>query len=183
MDGVPAVTVSLWLFEQVDGQPETYVRFATDYDELEQPLDRTVVEHVYAHRPLTAHLARRLNPDVDWDGLREDLAEIGNPTASSSASRHWCHRRARTRHHLAGPRGHPARYPRRAYESGLDRGRLVPEDVEAPLPVRAACDLVDRLNPPPARTRPTRQRVAARWYCQVASGTKTARIRPAQMSV
>lgn len=106
-DGVPVVTVSLWrltgddrwhvaraqdpppgaddgsdwLFADLDGQPETYLRFATDYYEPDQPLDRSIVEHVYAHRPMTADLGQRLNPAIDWNTLREDLAAIGYPTA------------------------------------------------------------------------------------------------------
>lgn len=106
LDGVPAVTLSLWrltdddrwhaaraggeaatlddgsdqLLEVVDGQPDTYLAFAEEYYEPEQPLDRSVVEHVFAFGPLTVDHARRLNPDVDWDDVQEDLAEIGYPT-------------------------------------------------------------------------------------------------------
>lgn len=107
IDGVTAVTVSLWrladddrwhaahaegeastlddgsdwLLEVVDGNPDTYLAFAEEYYEPEQPLDPSVVEHVFALRPLTVGQARRLNPDVDWDSLQSDLAEIGYPTA------------------------------------------------------------------------------------------------------
>lgn len=69
------------LFDLVDGRPDTYLAFAHEYYEPEQPLDRGVVEHVHALRPLTADLARRLNPDVDWDELRVELDEQGYPTA------------------------------------------------------------------------------------------------------
>lgn len=69
------------LFDLVDGRPDTYLAFAHEYYEPEQPLDLSVVEHVYALRPLTADLARRLNPDVDWDELRVELDEQGYPTA------------------------------------------------------------------------------------------------------
>ena len=108
LDGVTAVTVSLWrladdaewqaaqpagpasdlddgsdwLFAQVDGEPGTYAAFAEEYYEPEQPLDRAVIDHVFALRPLTGELARRLNPDVDWDDLQRDLEQIGYPTSA-----------------------------------------------------------------------------------------------------
>ena len=70
-----------WLFELVDGNPDTYRAFAEEYYEPEQPLDPTVIEHVFARRPLTVGQARRLNPDVDWDDLKGDLKGVSYPTA------------------------------------------------------------------------------------------------------
>ena len=108
LDGVTTVTVSLWrlagesqwnvarphgsaadlddgsdwLFERVDGQASTYAAFAEEYYELDQPLDREAIEHIYAGRPITAELARRLNPQVEWDELQAELLQqIGYPTA------------------------------------------------------------------------------------------------------
>lgn len=102
LDGVPLVTVSLWrlagdagwhaarardaagddgsewLFDQLDGDPASYAAFAAEHYETE--VDLAVAEHVLAHRPLTADLARALDPDADWPSLVEDLAGIGYPT-------------------------------------------------------------------------------------------------------
>lgn len=41
------------LFEVVNGRPESYVAFATDYYEPERPLDLAAVERIFAHEPMT----------------------------------------------------------------------------------------------------------------------------------
>ncbi|MGC5022417.1 hypothetical protein [Micromonospora sp. DT47] len=58
-----------------------YVEFATDYYEIE--VDRTVVEHVVAHRPLTDAVIQALNPQLTVAELREDIAAIGYPIAAT----------------------------------------------------------------------------------------------------
>jgi hypothetical protein len=64
----------LWIF---DGLPETYQDWAKDYYEMDVPL--TVVRHVYAHKPLTAEIVQKLNPDIELKDLKKDILEIGYP--------------------------------------------------------------------------------------------------------
>ncbi|MGS0896020.1 hypothetical protein ACVBGC_26340 [Burkholderia stagnalis] len=59
------------------GRPEQYVAFAADYHECN--VDPGDVAAVYRHEPLTPALVRRLNPELDFASLDEDLAEIGYP--------------------------------------------------------------------------------------------------------
>ncbi|MFC7533154.1 hypothetical protein [Actinoplanes sp. GCM10030250] len=67
-----------WLFDMlVEGTPEGYVEFAEDY--YEEQVDVAAVREVFAGRPLTAELIRRLNPDLTAADLAEDLRGIGYP--------------------------------------------------------------------------------------------------------
>lgn len=59
----------------LDGKPETYASWASEYYERSIPLD--AVKHVYAHKPLTQQLISRLNPDRSLDDLAGDLDEVG----------------------------------------------------------------------------------------------------------
>ncbi|MFI7553810.1 hypothetical protein ACIBQ2_29200 [Micromonospora sediminimaris] len=65
----------------LDDIADQYVTFAEDYYEIE--VDRTVVEHVVAHRPLTDADVQALNPELSVAELYEDIATIGYPTAAS----------------------------------------------------------------------------------------------------
>lgn len=71
------------LLEILDGQPARYVAFAGSYHERD--LEPDDVAAIYAHRPLTPALVRRLNPDVDLAALADDLDEIGYPVESLDA--------------------------------------------------------------------------------------------------
>ena len=62
------------LLSILDGNPRTYQRWAREYYEVKVSL--AAVRHIYEHRPLTAEVLARLNPDVTL----EDLAEIGYPS-------------------------------------------------------------------------------------------------------
>jgi hypothetical protein len=67
-----------WLFELlVDGTPEAYREFAEDY--YEEDVDLAAVTEVFALRPLTDRLVRRLNPAVTVRYLTDDIAEIDYP--------------------------------------------------------------------------------------------------------
>lgn len=68
---------SQWMLEILDGNPETYQRFAAGYYELDLPLDAIV--RVYNHEPLGVDLVRSLNPNLDPASLSADAAEIGYP--------------------------------------------------------------------------------------------------------
>ena len=59
----------------LDGKPETYAAWASEYYERPIPLD--AVKEIYAHKPLTQQLISRLNPDRLLEELESDLDEIG----------------------------------------------------------------------------------------------------------
>ncbi len=61
----------------IDSSPVAYQRFAEDY--YETAVDLAAVGEVFALRPLTDDLIRRLNADVVVADLAEDLTEIGYP--------------------------------------------------------------------------------------------------------
>lgn len=63
------------LLFNLDGKPETYASWASEY--YEQPVPVEAVKEVYAHKPLTQQLVSRLNPDCSLEGLESDLDEIG----------------------------------------------------------------------------------------------------------
>jgi hypothetical protein len=67
-----------WLFALlIEGTAEAYQEFAEDY--YEEDVDLEAVRDVFALRPLTDALVRRLNPDVTVAYLAEDIAEIDYP--------------------------------------------------------------------------------------------------------
>ncbi|WP_433795889.1 hypothetical protein [Actinoplanes sp. CA-252034] len=67
-----------WLFELlVEGTPEAYQEFAEDY--YEEDVDLAAVTEVFALRPLSDPLVRRLNPAVTVDYLAGDIEEIDYP--------------------------------------------------------------------------------------------------------
>ena len=63
----------------LDDVVDRFVAFAGDYYEIE--VDRTVVEHVVAGRPLTDSVVQALNPQLTVTDLRDALADIGYPPA------------------------------------------------------------------------------------------------------
>jgi hypothetical protein len=66
-----------WLFAQLDGRAESYLQYAGEY--FERPLPAEAVTAVIKHRPLTAVLARALNPERSHRDLTGDLNRIGYP--------------------------------------------------------------------------------------------------------
>jgi hypothetical protein len=64
----------------LDGIVDRYAEFARNYYEIE--VDRTVVEHVVSHQPLTDPVIQALNREVNLAELRDDLAAIGYPIAA-----------------------------------------------------------------------------------------------------
>ncbi len=64
-----------WLFEQLDGRPETYRSFAASYYEIDLGLD--AVAAVYRHEPVSDALLSALNPKLSQSSLASDLDEIG----------------------------------------------------------------------------------------------------------
>ncbi|WP_327040740.1 hypothetical protein OG400_24850 [Micromonospora ureilytica] len=61
-----------------------FVEFAADYHEM--TVDRSAVEHIVAHRPLTDTVTRALNPQLSVADLRVELTEIGYPIAGDCAA-------------------------------------------------------------------------------------------------
>ncbi|GIE89557.1 hypothetical protein [Actinoplanes regularis] len=61
----------------MEGTPLAYQQFAEDY--YETTMDLATIGEIFALRPLTDELVRRLNPDLLVADLTEDLAEIGYP--------------------------------------------------------------------------------------------------------
>jgi len=69
----------LWM---LDGSPETYVHFASDYYEIS--LDVDLVRKVYEFNPLDSAIILKINPDADPEGVFADAAEIGYPVAQAT---------------------------------------------------------------------------------------------------
>lgn len=63
----------------LNGDPNAYVALAAAYYEVQVALDD--VRAIYDHEPITRELVARLNSDVDWDALQNDLRQIGYPDA------------------------------------------------------------------------------------------------------
>lgn len=66
-----------WLFDELDGKPETYLAFAADYYEIPVSLDAAI--HVFQHRPLTDAVVRSLNADLSVEDLNDEMRSIGYP--------------------------------------------------------------------------------------------------------
>lgn len=64
-----------WLFEQLDGQPDTYRRFALDYYEKE--IDLAAISHIYRHEPVSDEIVSALNPQLSLSDITDDLHGIG----------------------------------------------------------------------------------------------------------
>jgi hypothetical protein len=65
------------LLSSLDGKASSYKEFAEAY--YERPVDLSAIQHVYAHKPLTAEIVAALNADVSLDELKADIEEIGYP--------------------------------------------------------------------------------------------------------
>jgi hypothetical protein len=65
------------LLSCLDGDPQTYQQWASDY--YDHVVDLDAVAHIYAHRPLIPRILAILNPDLGLEDLAEDIGEIGYP--------------------------------------------------------------------------------------------------------
>lgn len=70
-----------FLLEILDGDPESYRRFAEDYYETSVPID--AVRHIYDHLPLTDTIIKSLNADASIEDLADELSEIGYPNKTA----------------------------------------------------------------------------------------------------
>lgn len=56
----------------------SYANFVSEYYEREVPVE--LIESIFNHTPITFELAKRLNPDLDYDAIHEELFDtIGYP--------------------------------------------------------------------------------------------------------
>jgi hypothetical protein len=65
------------LLQYLDGRPQTYRDWATDYYEHDLPL--AAVQSIYAHAPLDQQLVTTLNADLSLSELGADVDEIAYP--------------------------------------------------------------------------------------------------------
>jgi hypothetical protein len=65
------------MLSDLDGLPETYQAFASEYYEIDLPLG--AVARIYAHEPLTEGLLREFPTTRSIEDLRSDAEEIGYP--------------------------------------------------------------------------------------------------------
>ncbi|MEV4133829.1 hypothetical protein AB0J72_16875 [Dactylosporangium sp. NPDC049742] len=65
----------------LDDIVDRFVEFATDYYEIE--VDRTAVEHIVAHRPLTGTVVQALNSSATLAEVRNDITIIGYPVEAA----------------------------------------------------------------------------------------------------
>ena len=70
---------SQFLLSNLDARPITYQTFAQEYYDCD--VDLRLVEHIYAHRPLTEGLVVSLNPKLTLRDLTSETEEIGYPAA------------------------------------------------------------------------------------------------------
>jgi hypothetical protein len=66
------------LLRLLDGDPETYRTWSEDY--FETSVNRSAVDDVLSHRPLTEEIVKALNPELSLADLAVDLSEIAYPT-------------------------------------------------------------------------------------------------------
>lgn len=72
------------LLKMFDGNPQTYIDWATDYYEDGFVVNENtlqVVTDIYQGKPLTKSMILTINKDIDhWEQLQEDLIEIDYPS-------------------------------------------------------------------------------------------------------
>jgi hypothetical protein len=56
-----------------------YLQFASDYYEIEIEVDRSLVEHILAHHPVTPEIVEALNPEIGLEDIQEALEQVGYP--------------------------------------------------------------------------------------------------------
>jgi hypothetical protein len=65
------------LLSILDGNPETYRQWAEEY--YEKPVSLSAVQRLYQHESLTTQLVKELNPEIEFDAILADAAQIGYP--------------------------------------------------------------------------------------------------------
>jgi len=73
---------SAYFLNCFDGQPET---FKEEVDEnfytpdVIESFDLNVIQQVYAHQPISEKMARSMNPNADWEKVKEEVVSLGYP--------------------------------------------------------------------------------------------------------
>lgn len=70
---------AFFLLQDLDGDPVSYARFASDYFEVDIDLEN--IASVLRGTPMSKQLAKSLNPEVDFSSLLRELAGIGFPAS------------------------------------------------------------------------------------------------------
>lgn len=71
--------VAAKLLHMMDGDPESYRRWAEDYYEREVSIE--AVKRIYDMDPIDADLVEALNPDIGIEDIQDDIEEIAYPRA------------------------------------------------------------------------------------------------------
>lgn len=79
---------SQYLLQILDGNPKSYKIWAEDYhgtdtwndDIYEESLNLNSIKHIYAHKPLTEKVIKKLNPNLSIIDLSKDIKKIGYPS-------------------------------------------------------------------------------------------------------
>ncbi len=58
----------------LDGDPETYKKWAAEY--YERSVSLSALQRIYAHEPLTAQLVNELNPKIKSDAMLADARNM-----------------------------------------------------------------------------------------------------------
>lgn len=66
-----------WLLTLLNNDPKAYCDWAKDY--YEQEIDCELVKKIYQHEQLTEEVVKKLNPECDFNKLKEDIEEINYP--------------------------------------------------------------------------------------------------------
>ena len=72
------------LFDLLDDDPASYVRFAEEYYEMSAPL--AAVQSIYKGEPLTRSIALTINPEADMTVVADAAREIGYPMAAKKST-------------------------------------------------------------------------------------------------
>ena len=67
----------------LDGNPETYKKWAEEY--YERSVSLSALQRIYAHEPLTAQLASEINPKIELDAILADAVQVGYPVKPERA--------------------------------------------------------------------------------------------------
>jgi hypothetical protein len=76
-DGADDPDGSEGLLSILDGNPETYKKWAEEY--YEKPVNISAVQRLYQHELLTTQLVKELNPEIEFDAILVDAAQISYP--------------------------------------------------------------------------------------------------------
>ena len=71
----------VWLFDVIDGQPETYAEWAPHMYDVD--IDADALAKIFRHEELREDDILALNPDADVGAVRHRLDEVAYPVPSA----------------------------------------------------------------------------------------------------